>query len=60
MNSPDVSQEAGNRFEPVADVDVILNGGTPGATTNAILKAILLELRLLRAAAVEPENGSGA
>ncbi len=58
--SPDVALEAGNRFEPVADADAILNGGSPGATTNALLKAILLELRLLRAAAVEPEQGNGA
>lgn len=47
-------------FESAPDVDAILNGGQPGATTNQILLAILLELRMLRAAAVEPEQGSGS
>ncbi len=49
----------GVRYDPVADVDVLLNGGQP-ARTNQILLAILLELRMLRAAAVEPESGNGA
>ncbi len=52
--------EAGNRYEPVADAELILNGGAPGATTIALLKAILLELVILRKAGVEPDNGSGA
>ncbi len=52
--------EFGTRFDSVPDVDLILNGGQPGATTNQLLLAILLELRLLRAAAVEPESGNGA
>ncbi len=46
-------------FESAADADTILNGGQPGTTMNQILLAILLELRMLRAAAVEPEQGSG-
>ncbi len=56
----EINLEGGNRFEGAADADLILNGGQPGATINAILLAILLELRLLRAAAVEPESGNGA
>lgn len=54
------SLESGSRYEPVADVDTILNGGVPGATQIALLKAILLELRLLRAAACEPDQGTGS
>ncbi len=51
----------GVRYNAVPDVDVILNGGaTGGAKIDQILLAILLELRLLRAAAVEPESGNGA
>ncbi len=53
------AEEIGNRFQGPADVDAILNGGQPGATTNQLLAAILLELRLLRAAGCEPENNSG-
>lgn len=53
------AQEIGNRYEPVVDADVILNEGNP-ATVVALLKAILLELRLLRAAGCEPEQGNGA
>jgi hypothetical protein len=55
----EVNPEIGNRFEPVADVDAILNGGQPGATVTALLMAILLELRLLRAAGCEPDQGTG-
>ncbi len=51
--------EIGTRFDAAPDTDLILNGGQPGATTNQLLLAILLELRLLRAAGVEPEQGSG-
>ncbi len=46
------------RFDIAADADTVLNGGV-SATPSQILLAILLELRMLRAAAVEPDNSSG-
>jgi hypothetical protein len=44
--------EIGNRFEAVADPDLALSEGN-AATVIALLKAILAELEILRAAATE-------
>lgn len=55
------SAEIGNRYEAAADADLVLvEGEGGGATVIALLKAILLELRLLRAAGCETDQGTGA
>jgi hypothetical protein len=47
------SAELGNRFEAAADVENVLDEGE-AADVVQLLKAILLELRLLRAAVEGP------